>query len=61
MKREKLSIILIINKLKRVKKKLLFYEFSYEFAIRMLINIKFQTTILPLKTKAGQTVPLMAS
>ena len=44
-----------------MKKKTLFYEFSYEFAIRMLINIKFQTTILPLKTKAGRTVPFMAS
>ena len=27
------------------EKKSLFYEFSYEFAIRMLINIEFQTTI----------------
>ena len=43
------------------EKKILFYEFSYEFAIRMLIHIKFQTTILPLKTKAGRTVPLMVS
>ena len=43
------------------EKKILFYEFSYEFAIRMLINIEFQTTILSLKTKAGRTVPFKAS
>jgi hypothetical protein len=43
------------------EKKLLFYEFSYEFAIRTLINLKFQTTIFLQKTEAGRTVRLFRS
>ena len=49
--KDNLPIALIINKLKQVKKKSLFYEFSYEFAIRILVNIKCQTTIFPQKKR----------